>query len=76
LSSHRLKIKGELFLKGDSKIIIKKIIKNQEYKEYNTPEYITILNLIIQKTSIKAFKLEEELNLPLHINLPKLSIKN
>jgi hypothetical protein len=71
----KISINGDLFLSGDSKII-KNILKMQKDKEYNTPEYIIITNLIIQKASIKAFELEEELNLPIHIKLPSLSIKN
>jgi hypothetical protein len=71
----KILINGDLFLSGDSKII-KNILKTQKNKEHNTPEYIKITNLIIQKASIKAFELEEELNLPIHIKLPSLSIKN
>ena len=70
----QIKIKGDLFLISDSKTI-KTILKNQEKKEYNTPEYIKITNFIIRKASIKAFELEEELNLPIHIKLPTLSVK-
>lgn len=68
-------IKGILFLSGDSKII-KELLKIQKDKKFNSPEYIMISNLIIQKASIKAFELEEELNLPIHIKLPTLSVKN
>jgi hypothetical protein len=71
----KVELKGELFLLSDEKTI-KTILKNKEKKEYNTPEYIKITNLIIQKASIKAFELEEELGLPIHIKLPSLSIKN
>ncbi len=70
----KIKIIGDLFILSDSKTI-KTILKNKEKKEYNTPEYITITNFIIQKASIKAFELEDELNLPIHIKLPSLSIK-
>ena len=66
-------IEGDLFLSGDSKNI-NNLLKIQKDKKYNTPEYITITNLIIQKASIKAFELEEELGLPIHIKLPTLSV--
>ena len=69
-----IKIKGDLFILSNSKTI-KIILKNKKNKEYNTPEYINITNFIIKKASIKAFELEEELNLPIHIKLPTLSIK-
>ena len=71
----KILIEGILFLSGDSKTI-KELIKTQKDKKYNTPENIMLTNLIIQKASIKAFELEEELNLPVHIKLPTLSIKD
>jgi hypothetical protein len=71
----KIAIEGILFLSGESKTI-KKVIENQKIKDYETPEFALITNLIIQKASIKAFELEEELSLPIHIKLPSLSIKN
>jgi len=70
----KISIKGNLFLLSDIKIL-KKILKDQKSKKYDDEEYIMITNLIIQKASLKAFELEEELNLPIHIKLPFLSIK-
>ncbi|MDH3324087.1 MAG: hypothetical protein OEL89_00450 [Candidatus Peregrinibacteria bacterium] len=71
----KVSVTGNLFLTGDSKPI-KDLLKAQKEKKYDTPEYIAITNLIIQKASIKAFELEEELGLPIHIKLPSLSLKN
>ena len=71
----KILIEGYLFLSGDPKVA-KQLLKIQKDKEYNSPEYIAITNLIIQKASIKAFELEEELGLPIHIKLPTLSVKN
>jgi hypothetical protein len=71
----KVKVKGELFLLSDAKTV-KTVLKNKESKEYNTPEYIEITNLLIQRASIKAFELEEELGLPIHIKLPSLSVKS
>ena len=70
----KILIEGILFLSGDQKKI-KEILKFQKEKQYNSPEYVAITNLIIQKASIKAFELEEELGLPIHIKLPTLSVK-
>lgn len=70
----KIEIEGSLFLSGDAKSI-KEMLKIEKNKEYKTPEYLGITNLIIQKASIKAFELEEELGLPIHIKLPTLSIK-
>ncbi len=67
-------ITGNLFLKGDGKTI-KNIIKKQEEKDYNSEETILIMNLIIQKASLRALQIEEELGLPIHIKLPSLSTK-
>jgi len=69
----KIKLIGILYLTGNSKII-KELLKIKEKKEYNTPEFIVITNLIIEKASIKALELEEELSLPIHIKLPKISI--
>ncbi len=71
----KISIEGILFLSSDSKTI-KELLKIQKNKKYESPEYIAITNLIIQKASIKAFELEEELGLPIHIKLPTLSVKN
>ena len=70
----KISIEGILFLSGSSKDI-KDLLKIQKDKNYNSEEYVAITNLIIQKASIKAFELEEELGLPIHIKLPSLSIK-
>jgi len=69
-----ISLKGALFLLTDAKTL-KNILENKENKEYDSEEYIIITNLIIQKASLKAFELEEELNLPIHIKLPSLSPK-
>lgn len=71
----KISIKGTLFLSGDSKSV-QKILEHQKNKAYEAPEYMLITNLIIQKASIRAFELEEELGLPIHVKLPSLSIKN
>lgn len=70
----KINIKGILFLTGDSKSI-QKLLDNQKDKKYEDSEFIAITNLIIQKASIKALELEEELGLPIHIKLPTLSVK-
>ena len=67
-------VNGILFISTDSKTV-KDIQKSWKDKKFDTPEQITITNLIIRKASIKAFSLEEELGLPLHIQLPTLGAK-
>ena len=49
----------------------------KEWKSKKLPENLRliILNLILQKSTLKALQIEEELGLPLHINLPRLQIQ-
>ena len=70
----KVKLKGELYIKTDQKTL-KTLMKNKEDKKHNTPEYLSITNFVVKKASIKAFELEDELGLPIHIKLPSLSIK-
>ena len=70
----KVKIEGQLFIKTTSKIA-KELQKSIKDKKYNSPENIAITNLIIQKASIKAFEIEEELGLPIHIRLPTVEFK-
>lgn len=70
----KISTEGIIFLTSDTKKI-KELIKLQKENKFNTPEYIAITNLIIQKASIKAFELEEELGLPIHIKFPTVNFK-
>jgi|TARA_B100001971_G_C17970491_1_gene422160 RNase P/RNase MRP subunit p29 len=70
----KVEIEGNLFLESDTKTI-KDLVKSWKNKKFNTDEQITITNIILQKASIKAFELEEELGLPIHIKLPTLKAK-
>ena len=70
----KILIEGNLFISGDSKTI-KDILRTQKEKEHHSPEQVAISNIILQKASLKAFELEEQLGLPIHIKLPTLSLK-
>ena len=70
----KISIDGMLFISTDSKTI-KEIQKSWKDKKLDTEEQVIVTNMIIKKVSIKAFELEDELGLPLHINLPTLSVK-
>jgi len=50
----------------------KEILK--QWKDKKIPEdfKITLFNVILRKSNIKALQLEDEMNLPLHISLPSL----
>lgn len=70
----KIEIIGEIFLEGDEKDI-EEIIKDFNDKKFDSKEHISIINVILQKFSIKAFEIEEELNLPIHIKLPSFEFK-
>ncbi|MDP2947496.1 MAG: hypothetical protein Q8N88_05265 [Nanoarchaeota archaeon] len=69
----QISISGMLIISTDpeTSLQIQNIWKD---KKIETPQYITIANIIIQKASLRAIQLEEELSLPIHIKLPKLSV--
>jgi hypothetical protein len=67
----KIELTGEILLSVEPKIA-KDILK--EWKERKTSEdfRISVFNLILKKSNIKALQLEEELILPFHIPLPFL----
>jgi hypothetical protein len=67
-------IEGILFISSDQETV-KKIQTSWKDKKIEDPLYISITNAIMQKASIKALELEEELSLPIHFKLPKIEIK-
>ena len=66
-----MELKGTVLLTLEEKEA-KEVLK--EWKKKQMPEgfRITLFNIILRKSAIKALQLEEELNLPLHISLPVL----
>jgi hypothetical protein len=70
----KISIGGLIFVSSDSKTI-KEIQKSWNDKKFDSAEHVTITNMIIKKASIKAFSLEDELGLPIHIQLPSLELK-
>jgi len=71
----KITIAGNLFISSDEKTI-KSLIDSRKENKANTEENIALTNLILKKASLKAFELEEDLGLPLHIKLPSLEVKN
>jgi len=69
-----LKIKGNLLLLIDSKLL-KQALSDWEDKKVPAELNTAILNLLIQKCSLKALQLEQELGLPLHIPMPQVKVK-
>jgi hypothetical protein len=64
--------KGNILLALDSKQA-KDILKDWKEKKISEEFRLLIFNLILRKANIKAIQLEEELNLPLHFQLPSIS---
>lgn len=53
----------------------KKILEDWKNKKINPEIQTPLFNFIMTKTNLKALKIEEDLNLPPHIPLPKVSSK-
>ena len=51
----------------------KEILKQWKDKQMPEDFKIELFNVILRKSNIKAIQLEDELHLPIHINLPKVS---
>lgn len=71
----KLEMSGSLIIMFDEKTQ-KQVL--EEWKDKKLPNNIRliILNIILQKSSLKALQLEEEIGLPLHVNMPRLSLED
>ena len=69
----KIEVTGYMFI-GASKDTVDMLVSSWDDKKFDTPEHAAITNLILQKASIKAFELEEELGLPIHIKLPTVTL--
>ena len=69
----RLDLEGNLIVSLESKEA-RDVLK--QWKDKKMPENFraTIFNLILRKSSLKALQLEEEMNIPIHMQLPTLKI--
>lgn len=67
----KIELSGNILISID-KNTFEQILK--DWKKKNIPEdfRLTIFNLILKKSSLKALQLEEELNIPLHMPMPSL----
>ena len=66
-------LEGDVILKTDASTQ-KEILESWKNKKLDVEVQTLILNLIMQKASIKAIELEEEMNLPIHIKIPRLEV--
>jgi len=69
----KLDLEGNLVISLESKES-REVLK--QWKDKKMPESfrMTLFNLILRKSSLKALQLEEEMNLPIHMQLPTLKI--
>ena len=69
----KLALEGFLILLLDKKSQ-KDVLENWDKKDFDPQLRAQIINIVIQRTSLQALKLEEELGLPFHIQLPKVTV--
>ncbi len=67
-----LSLEGFLILLPD-KQSLKEVLENWS-KKLDPELRAVIVNLVIQKSSLQALKLEEEIGLPFHMQMPKVSV--
>ncbi len=53
----------------------KEILKDWKKKKFEGAAKVGLFNLIMHKCNLKALQLEDEMNLPLHVPLPKLGMQ-
>ena len=67
----KMRLQGNLLLALDPKLA-KEVLKQWKKKKIPEDFRISIFNVILKKSSLKALQLEDELNLPLHVPLPSV----
>jgi len=67
-----IKIKGSV-IAIDEKDESKDLLKEWKKKKFNSPLKIPLFNFIMDKCTIKSLELEEQLGIPFHIPLPRLT---
>lgn len=68
----KLNLEGYLILMVD-KDEIKKFLKSWKNKKLPEESKVSLFNFIMGKCNIKALNLEDELNLPLHVPMPRIN---
>ncbi len=68
----KLAFEGVILLQADQETI-KNSLKSWKKKQIPSTIRISLINLILTKCALRALSMEEELGLPLHIQLPKLA---
>jgi len=71
----KLSFEGDILMIVDEKLS-KEILKKWKKKKLPDDIRVVLFNLILSKSNVKALQIEEDLNLPPHIPLPRLSKEN
>jgi len=71
----KIEIKGSV-IALDDKNESEEILKEWKKKKYTHNSKIALFNFIMNKCNIKAIQFEDEVGLPLHIQMPKLRPKS
>lgn len=69
----KIELEGRMFLIVDQKTQ-KEAIEGWKNKKLDSEINMLLLNIIMQKASLKALDLEDEMNLPLHVPIPRLQL--
>lgn len=70
----KVALEGIVFLIVPAKML-KQATIDWKKKKIEKDLQLVILNIIVQRASLRAFQLEEELGLPIHIQLPRVAPK-
>jgi hypothetical protein len=67
----KIELIGTILLAMDSEAV-KEVLEQWKEKKMSEDFKISLFNVILKKSNIKAIQLEDEMNLPIHIQLPSL----
>ncbi len=71
----KIEFSGDLLVSVEPKLA-KEILKDWKDKKLNLNLRVFIFNIILRKSNIKAIELEDELGLPLHVQLPSVTLES
>jgi len=71
----KLELAGNVLFSIDSKMA-RELLKGWKNKTISEEFRISLFNVILRKSNIKALQLEDEMGLPLHLPLPSLNKNN
>jgi len=73
--SAKIEFEGNMVVSAEPKQI-KDLMKKWEKKDVSEEFKPFLFNIVLRKSNVRAIQLEEEMNLPFHIPLPRISPKD